>query len=144
MNTELLILSMLFTIEPTNFKKCSWYRFLKVWWPGGLLLCSIILKTLLTLNVLCISESYIEIKINLIFYFHASLWCSKCFMEAPQKSVKIKIWLNFFSSSGIRTGRVKRGFNLNHVNKVSTETFAGGWKECIWLRKTFLIISWFY
>ena len=26
--------------------------------------------------------------------------------EVPQRSVKIKIWLNFFSSSGIGTGRV--------------------------------------
>ena len=28
--------------------------------------------------------------------------------EAPQRSVKIKIQINFFSSSGIATGRVKK------------------------------------
>ena len=32
--------------------------------------------------------------------------------EAPQKSVKIKIYFNFFSSSGIATGRVKRNIGL--------------------------------
>ena len=36
---------------------------------------------LLTLPVLCISESYIEIKIKLNFYFHTSLWCLKRFYE---------------------------------------------------------------
>ena len=35
----------------------------------------------LTLPVLCISESCIEIKINLSFYFHTSLWCLKRFYE---------------------------------------------------------------
>ena len=35
----------------------------------------------LTLNVPCISESCVEIKINLNFYFHASLWCLKRFYE---------------------------------------------------------------
>ena len=32
---------------------------------------------MLTLNVVCISQSYIEIKINLNFYFHTYLWCLK-------------------------------------------------------------------
>ena len=36
---------------------------------------------LLNLNVLCTSESYIEIKIKLNFYFHTSLQCLKRFYE---------------------------------------------------------------
>ena len=36
---------------------------------------------MLALNVSCISESYIEIKINLNFYFHTTLWCLKRFYE---------------------------------------------------------------
>ena len=36
---------------------------------------------MLTFNVLCISESCIEIKIMLNFYFHTSLWCLKRFYE---------------------------------------------------------------
>ena len=36
---------------------------------------------ILTLNVLCISEICIEIKIKLNFYFHTSLWCLKRFCE---------------------------------------------------------------
>ena len=38
---------------------------------------------LITLNILCISESCIEIKIKLNFYFHTSLWCLKRFLEGP-------------------------------------------------------------
>ena len=38
-------------------------------------------RHLLTLSTPCISESYIEIKIKLNFYFHASLWCLKRFDE---------------------------------------------------------------
>ena len=55
----------------------------------------------LTLKDPLISESCIEIKIKLNFYFHTSLWCLKRFyegfkafikpFEAPQRSVKIKI-----------------------------------------------------
>ena len=38
--------------------------------------------TLLTIFlVLCISESCIEIRFNLNFYFHTSLWCLKRFCE---------------------------------------------------------------
>ena len=60
----------------------------------------------LTLNVLCISESCIEIKMKLIFIFTLLCDTSKGFMqalntfikpfEAPQRSVKIKIQLNIF------------------------------------------------
>ena len=54
----------------------------------------------LTRNNPCISESCIEIKIKLNFYFHTSLWYLKGFMEVfktfikpyeePQISVKLK------------------------------------------------------
>ena len=37
----------------------------------------------LSLNAWCISESYIEIKIKLNFYFYTSLWCLKRFYERP-------------------------------------------------------------
>ena len=55
----------------------------------------------LTLNVLCIFGSCIEMKIKLNFYFHTSVT-----FEAPQRSVKIKIYLNFFSLFRIGMGRV--------------------------------------
>ena len=58
---------------------------------------------ILTLPVPSTSESCIEIKIKLNFYFHTF---TKPF-EAPKRSVKRKIWLNFFSLSRIGTGRVK-------------------------------------
>ena len=35
----------------------------------------------LTLNVPCITESWIEIKTELNFYFHTSFWCLKRFYE---------------------------------------------------------------
>ena len=37
---------------------------------------------MLILNVPCISESCIEIKIKLNFYFYTSLWCLKRFYES--------------------------------------------------------------
>ena len=54
---------------------------------------------ILTVKDPFISESCIEIKIELDFYFHTSSWCLKSFheglfikpFEAPQRSVKIKI-----------------------------------------------------
>ena len=65
----------------------------------------------LILPVPCISESCIEIKIKLDFYFPTSLLCLKRpsikLFEAPQRSVKIKIELNFLSPSGSGTGRVE-------------------------------------
>ena len=43
---------------------------------------SMILKlSVLILPIPCISESSIEIKIKLNFYFHTSLWCLKRFYE---------------------------------------------------------------
>ena len=39
----------------------------------------------------CTSESCIKIKINLIFYFHTSLWCHKSFYEAL-KSLHKSFW----------------------------------------------------
>ena len=57
--------------------------------------------TILTLNVPCISESRIEIKIKLIFIFTLLCVASEGFMqvltaftkpfEVPQRSVKVKI-----------------------------------------------------
>ena len=44
----------------------------------------LIIKHSLILPVLCISESYIEIKINLNFYFQTSLWRLKSFSEGPK------------------------------------------------------------
>ena len=38
-------------------------------------------ELVLTLSVLCISESFIEIKINLNLYLHTFLWCLKRFYE---------------------------------------------------------------
>ena len=59
------------------------------------------------LNLLapCISESCIEIKINLNFYFHTSLWCLKRFHEGFSENKNFK--LIFFFLSGIGTLRVK-------------------------------------
>ena len=57
----------------------------------------------LTLKDTFISESCIEIKIELNFYFHTSLWCLKRFYEGLKG-------LNFFTLSGIGTLRVKEGF----------------------------------
>ena len=76
----------------------------------------------LTFKDLFISESCIEI-IELNFYFHTALGCLKRYyegaskgimnafkafiklFEAPQRSAKIKIQLNFFTLSGIGTLR---------------------------------------
>ena len=63
----------------------------------------------LTIPVPCISKSSIEIKIKLNFYFHTSLRCLKVFIKPFEvaQSVKIKISVNFFRSSGIGTERIK-------------------------------------
>ena len=66
---------------------------------GNVTVCNPITPPNLTLKDPFISESCIEIKIQLNFYFHTSLWCTKRFygglfikaFEAPQRSVKIKI-----------------------------------------------------
>ena len=42
---------------------------------------TIITSWSLTLPTLCITESCIKTKINLIFYFHTSLWCLKRLYE---------------------------------------------------------------
>ena len=54
----------------------------------------------LTLPVPCISENCIKIKINLMVQSFIKLF------EAPQRSVKIKIKVNFFSSPRIGKGRL--------------------------------------
>ena len=59
----------------------------------------------LTLSTPYILQSCIKMKNNLNFYFHPSLWCLKRF-ESLQKSVKIKISVNFLSTR-IGTGGIK-------------------------------------
>ena len=50
----------------------------------------------LTLPVLCNSESCIEIKINLNFYFHTLSWCLKRFQRRPSRAVYFAaLWDNF-------------------------------------------------
>ena len=73
-------------------------------WPDVVLwtMTCIIVSPVLTGNVPYISESCIEIKIKLNFYFHTSLWCHKRFYEG------LKNLTIFFSSSRIGMGRVKR------------------------------------
>ena len=76
----------------------------------------------LTLPAPCISESCIKIKTNWNFYFNFSWWYLKRFMkalkafikpfQAPQRSAKIKISVNFFPLSGIGAGGVNLYFNL--------------------------------
>ena len=60
-----------------------------------LLMLLLLILIVLALPTLCISESCIEIKFNLNFYFHTSLWCfKKAFIkpfEEPKTTVKIKI-----------------------------------------------------
>ena len=72
----------------------------------------------LTLSTLYILQSCIKMKNNLNFYFHPSLWCLKRF-ESLQKSVKIKISVNFLSTR-IGTGGIKNW-------KISDETFLQNW-----------------
>ena len=72
------------------------------------------------LNVPCISESGIDIKIKLIFILTLLCRASKGFIEAfkaftkpfeaPQRSMKIKIERNFFSSSRIGMARINMPF----------------------------------
>ena len=61
----------------------------------------------LTLPAPCISERYIKIKIKTFI---------KPF-ETPQRSVKVKIQVTFFSLSGIRAGRIyKKLSNLHQLH----------------------------
>ena len=76
------------------------------------------------IKVPCISESYIEVKIKLIFIFTLLCGAAKSFLktfralikpfEAPQRSVKIFNFI-FFSSSWIGTGRVKMNLSFSMV-----------------------------
>ena len=56
-------------------------NFLKDLWQDPKHAAVQLLKDVLTLAALCISESCIEIKINVSFYFHTSFWCLKRFYE---------------------------------------------------------------
>ena len=108
---------------------------------------SISVNSLLTLPIQPISEWCTEIKINLNFYFYTSLWCLWNFyeglkgfhkpFEAPKRSMKIKIWLNFLSSFRIKIGRIS---NPNHCflyqdrrkNKTSKEQTKSWITETEW------------
>ena len=60
-----------------------------MWFVMQTLKKQVFFTAILTLNVPCISESCIEMKIKLNFYFHTSLWSLKRFYEGlfvvPQK-----------------------------------------------------------
>ena len=78
---------------------------------------------LLTLNVPSISESYwnknlVRFLFSLFFVAFKTFKAFLELFEAPQRSVKIKILLNFFSSSGIGTGRVKRFKNIIMIFRI--------------------------
>ena len=85
----------------------------------------------LTLPVPCISESCIEIKIKLNFYFHTSLLCLKDFilnLLRHHKEVKTKIYLNFFSLrlglgwEGLKATLNKFWINIVHLTKIQQKT----------------------
>ena len=67
---------------------------------------------ILSLPAPCISESCIKIKINLHFYFPTSLWRpsrpSETIFEVTQRSVKIKISVNF----SLHPGFGRQGLNF--------------------------------
>ena len=56
--------------------------------------------------------------------------------EVPQRSVKIKIWVNFFSSTGVGTGRLIKTMWENHVKLKEIRTkslhFYASWKIERW------------
>ena len=54
----------------------------------GLSLTTYLTQLVLTLNVPCISESCVEIKIKLNFCFHTLLWCLKRFYEGLKGTTK--------------------------------------------------------
>ena len=89
------------TLQERN-RLCWWYQstmkfyimFIKFTTLDKIILVS------LTLPVPCISENCIKIKINLMVQSFIKLF------EAPQRSVKIKIKVNFFSSPRIGKGRL--------------------------------------
>ena len=132
---------MIFNTEPLYWKSSaitawptSFYSFVFLnyfsrssIWP--FLLCNHLNSLIyLTFPVLCISESCIEIKINLNFYFHTSLWCRNSFYEGPKglhktfwgttRKCENKNLSYFFFLFGIGTLRVKF-FN----NKLKVEVF---------------------
>ena len=82
-------------------------------------------NVILTLSAPSISESCLNMKINLNFYFHTSLQCLKRFFkafqafiksfEAPQGSVKIKFKLLFSLRQGSERERLIFNFQNNHI-----------------------------
>ena len=59
----------------------SWNLNKFFWWEPCISVFSICMAVPLTLPILYISESCIEIKINLNFYFDTPLWCLERFYE---------------------------------------------------------------
>ena len=64
---------------------------------------NILKKTVLSLPIRCILESYIKIKINLNFYFHTSLKCLKRFYER----LNLTLFVQYRDGKGQKRG--KRG-----------------------------------
>ena len=56
----------------------------------------------LTLPVPCISESCIEVKVKLNFYFHTSLWCLRRFYEGLTKKCENENLTVFSLCPGLR------------------------------------------
>ena len=89
----LQIRAVIFYLTPLNPKliqniALNWFRdhhaylhkFLLI--RDGQIVPWILAKPHLSLNIQCISESCVEIKIKLNFYFHTSLWCLKKVYES--------------------------------------------------------------
>ena len=71
---------------------------------------------MITISVPCISENYIEIITLLCVASKGFMKALKAFIkafEATQRSVKIKIYLNFFTLFWIGTLRVKNKDTIN-------------------------------
>ena len=82
---------------------CLYMTILKLCYPRSFQVLNALLSQL-TLPAPCISERYIKIKIKTFI---------KPF-ETPQRSVKIKIQVTFFSLSGIRTGKIYKKLSILH------------------------------
>ena len=92
-----------------------------------------------------------KVKIN--FYFHTSLWCLKRSLkafikpfEALQRSVKIKIWVNFYFNinyiNAHRTGKVKwfRQNNFSSVNSSQIDVISENLVDVVRAaRSTFIV-----
>ena len=93
------------------------------WCPNILFKSLWNIANFLSLNVLCIFESCIEIKIKLNFYFHTSLWCLKRFYEdlkgiGTRRVILVQFfkivncWLTHTFFKAIRTSCIGQNFIL--------------------------------